>query len=193
MRMAWQSPVAPLSAVSPPHAACADYHLRLGWPVRADEEEQYVELLTGEVITRGGQAGSRVVVVDMPAGLGGRVGSVLWTRSLPAVVFAVQRLVYVHPYRRTRWCFLAASEESRRYDDPAALAMPLVDVQVVSDMAVPLPLPQLASSRSRLRSHPMVGLSWVYPPPMGDVPGRLLPRLTAVLAAICTVVAEERR
>lgn len=183
----------PQQVVSPLHANCADYRLRLGWPVRVDEEEQYVELLTGEVLTRGGQAGSRVVVVDMPAGLGGRVSSVLWTRSLPAIVFAVQRLVYVHPYRHTRWCFLAVTEETRRYDDPAALPMPLVDVQMIRGAAVPLPLPRPESGGGRLRSRPTVGLSWVYPPPMGDVPGRLLPRLTAVLAAICTVVAEERR
>lgn len=183
----------PQQVLSPLHAICADYRLRLGWPVRVDAEEQYVELLTGEVITRGGQAGSRVVVVDMPAGLGSRVGSVLWTRSLPAVVFAVQRLIYVHPYRHTRWCFLAVTEKSRRHDDPAGLSVPLVDVQVVSDSAVPLPLPRLPSGSGRLRSRPTVGLSWVYPPPIGDVPDRLLPSLTAVLAAICTVVAEERR
>lgn len=188
MQMARHIPAGQPPAVSPASAACADYRLRLGWPVRLEEQSQQVALLTGEVITRGGQAGSRVLVVDMPAGLGSRVSSVLWTRSLPAVVFALQRLVYVHPYRHARWCFLAATEDSRRYDDPAALPIPLIDVQVVSDAAVPLPLPRHEAGSGRLRSRPATGRCWVYPPPIGDVPSRLLPRLTAVLAATYTVV-----
>lgn len=130
-----------------------------------------------------------MLVVDMPAGLGSRVSSVLWTRSLPAVVFAVQRLVYVHPHRHARWCFLATAEDSRCYDDPAALPVPLIDVQIVSDAAVLLPLPRHEAGSGRLRSRPTVGRSWVYPPPAGDVPSRLLPRLTAVLAALYTVVS----
>ncbi|HET8682723.1 MAG TPA: hypothetical protein VFM54_12775, partial [Micromonosporaceae bacterium] len=74
----------------------------------------------------GSQVGDRVVVVDMPADMGGRVSSVLWMRSVPAVVFAVQRLVYVHPYRYTRWCFLATADSSRRYDNLSNLPVPLL-------------------------------------------------------------------
>ena len=59
MRMARHLPAGQPLAVSPLSAACAHYRLRLGWPVRVDEQGREVALLTGEVITRGGQAGSR--------------------------------------------------------------------------------------------------------------------------------------
>lgn len=193
MRMARYSSAGQPATVSLLYAVCADYRLRLGWPVRADQQGQWVTLLTGEAITRGGQAGSPVLVVDMPAGLGSRVSSVLWTRSLPVVVFAVHRHISVHPYRHTRWCFLAVTEDSRRYDNPAVLPAPLIDVQIVSDATVLLPLPPHEPGSGRLRSRPTIGRSWVYPPPVGDVPSRLLPRLTAVLAALYTVVSQEPR
>lgn len=176
--------------LNPVVAACVDYRLRLGWPVRVDDDEGQVLLLTGEALANGLEPASRVVVVDMPGELGSRVSAVLWTRSLPAVVFATQRLAQVHPYIFTRWRFLAAADDSKRYDDPTLLCTSLLDVQVLRGPAVRLPLRRLDKNRRKSTNGKTPKLEWIQPPPTGTVViSHLLPRLTAVLAAVCDVVA----
>jgi hypothetical protein len=177
-------------------ATCTEYRLRLGWPVRVDEHEQCVQLLTGEALGGGSRIGGQVIVVDMPAELGSRVSSVLWMRNLPAVVFAVKRQLYVHPYRHTRWCFLAIADTPTRFDGRADASIPLLDVQVVTNMVVPLPLldraDHAATPDHRLGTDVIPALSWVQPPRI-DAEGRVLPRSTTVLAAIRDVVAKDQQ
>jgi hypothetical protein len=173
------------------YATCTEYRRRLGWPVRVDENEQCLELLTGEALVGGSQNGARVVLVDTPARLGSRVSSVLWRRDLPAVVFAERRRLYVHPYRHIRWCYLAVADRPG-FDGRAGSPIPLLDVQVVKNTAVPLPLldrVNRGATDHELDNDLMPGLSWVQPP-NSDAESRLLPRLTVVLAAICDVVAK---
>ena len=45
------------------YAACTEYRLRLGGPVRVDDHEREVVLLTGEGLMGGSQIGDRVVVL----------------------------------------------------------------------------------------------------------------------------------
>jgi hypothetical protein len=191
MSMGRHSLIASHQTLSPVHAVCLDYRVRFGWPVQVDELTQQVVLLAGEALTAPGQPGARVVVVDMPAALGSQVSSVLWVRSIPAVVFAVQRLTYVLPYRHTRWCFLAVGDSSRRYDNLDSLPVSLLDVQVIRDTAVGLPLRRdergVGLHGVAIENDAVPGHSWVQPLPSDHVQGWLLPRLTAVLAAVCDV------
>jgi hypothetical protein len=186
----------PTHGLSVVYATCTEYRRRLGWPVRVDEHEQCVQLLTGEALGGGSQIGGQVIVVDMPAELGSRASSVLWTRNLPAVVFAVKRQLYVHPYRHTRWCFLAIADNPVRSDSRADAPIPLLDVQVVTNTAVPLPLLDRADHAAvpdhRLGTDVMPALYWVQPPNF-DTEGRVLPTSTTVLAAIRDVVAKDQQ
>lgn len=173
--------------------ACTEYRRRLGWPVRVGENEQCVELLTGEALVGGSQTGGRVVLVDMPARLGSSVSSLLWTRNLPAVIFAAKRQLYVHPYRHTRWCYLVIADHPTRFDRRASSPIPLLDVQVVRNTPVPLPTLDRADREAtqELGNDSVPGLSWIEPP--NNDAERRLPRLTAVLAAICDAVTGTQR
>jgi len=167
--------------------------MRLGWPVRVCESEQCVELLTGEALVGGSQIGGRVALVDMPAGLGSCVSSLLWTRNLPAVIFAAKRQLYVHPYRHTRWCYLVIADNSTRFDGRPGSPIPLLDVQVVRNMAVPLPVLDRAGREAtqELGSNATPELSWIQPP--NNDAERRLPWLSAVLAAICDAATSDQR
>ena len=172
---------------------CTEYRRRLGWPVRVCESEQCVELLTGEMLIGGSQIGGRVALVDMPARLGSSVSSWLWTRNLPAVIFAAKRQLYVHPYRHTRWCYLVIADSSTRSGGRAGSPIPLLDVQVVRNTAVPLPVLDRADREAtqELGNSSITELSWVQPP--NNDAERRLPRLAAVLAAICDAVTGDQR
>jgi hypothetical protein len=177
------------------YATCTEYRKRLGWPVRVDENEQYVELLTGEALVGGRQSGGRIVLVDMPAGLGGRVSSVLWARNLTAVVFATIRQLYIHPYRQTRWCYPVLADHAKHFDGRAGRPIPLLDVQVVKNTAVSLPLLN-RTDREATPDHQLgnglPGPCWMQPP-SNDAERTPLPRLTAVLAAICEAVTNDQQ
>lgn len=173
--------------------ACTEYRLRLGWPVRVSENEQCVELLTGEAIVGGSQIGGRVALVDMPAELGSSVSSVLWKRNLSAVIFAAKRQLYVHPYWHTRWCYPVIADSPTRFDERAGSPIPLLDVQVIRDTAVPLPALDQAGHEATQEpgNNSTPELSWIQPP--NNDAERRLPRLTTVLAAICHVVTSGQR
>lgn len=185
----------PTDGLSVVYTTCTEYR-RLGWPVRVDEREQRVTLLTGEALGGGSQIGGRVIVVDMSAEWGCRVSAVLWMRNLPAVVFAVKRQLYVHPYRHTRWCFLAIADHQTPFDGRAGSPIPLLDVQVVTNTAVPLPLldrtDQEATPDHQLGHDVLPAVSWVQPPTI-HTEGRLLPISTMVLAAIRDVLAKDQQ
>jgi hypothetical protein len=186
------TPCPPSRRLSVAHA-CMEYRRRLGWPVRVDETEQCVELLTGKALVGGSQIGGLVALVDMPARLGSSVSSLLWTRNLPAVIFAAKRQLYVHPYQHTRWCYLVIADNSTRSRGRAGSPIPLLDVQVVRNTAVPLPVLDQAD-REATQEHgnnSITALSWIQPPNNGAE--RRLPRLAAVLAAICEAVTSDQR
>jgi hypothetical protein len=112
-------------------------------------------------------------------------------------VFAAQRQLYVHPYRHTRWCFLTIADNPTRFGGRAGSPIPLLDVQIVKNTTVPLPLldrtgheatPDYPQFSNGLAEGPF----WVQPP-NNDAERRLLPGLTAVLAAICDAVAKDLR
>ena len=188
-------------APSPPHGSkvlhttCTEYRRRFGWPVRVCENEQCVELLTGEALIGGNQIGARIALVDMPAGLGSDVSSVLWTRDLPAVVFTAKRRLYVHPYWHTRWCYLTIVDHAKHFDGHTGRPIPLLDVQIVRDTAVSLPLLSRVD-RDATPDHQVgndsPGLCWVQPP-SSDPEDAPLPRLTAVLGAICDAVINDQQ
>ena len=165
------------SRVKDLHAAGVGYRLRLGWPVRVEDDTEQVVLLPGEVVQDAAPAASRLVIVDMPSGLGSSVRSVLRAREQPIVVFAV-------PNRQVRWRFITQVGADRRRLPARSLTG--VDVHVLSDEPVPLP-PSRIEHSEHLDS---AELSWIEAPALVPGAGCPLPRLTAVLAAVGAVLAD---